>query len=822
MNMQYTINQIKEILGAQLKGAENATITNVSIDSRSISVGAGTLFVAIVGQRHDGHEYINNLYQKRGVRIFLVSTPINQSNYPDASFLIVHDTLKAFQQLAAYHRSQFGYPVIGITGSNGKTIVKEWLSQLLAPSFRVIRSPKSYNSQVGVPISVLSMTDDFDLAIFEAGISHPGEMDHLESIIAPTIGVFTSLGPAHGENFSSNHAKAQEKMKLFARSGVIVYCRDYEEVDRVAQKYCNETGVEFLSWSRTQAAWVEVREVTQSARGTLIRAAHSSGHLEFTIPFTDEASVQNAITCLCVLLHLKIGRHAIISGMEKLTPVAMRLELKEGINGCTLINDTYNSDLGSLPIALDFLAQQSQHPKRIVIISDIHQSGYPPQRLYSEVARLMQQKGVTQIIGIGPTIAHYSHLFTTPSKFYPNSDIFLSELRREEFSNSSILLKGSRVFEFERISAVLEQKTHRTVLEVNLNALVHNLNYFRGLLSPGVRVMVMVKAFSYGIGAHEVASVLQYHNVDYLGVAFADEGVALRQAGITLPIGVLNPAHGSYELMLKHRLEPMIYSFSSLDSFHAAARRMGVHDYPVHIKIDTGMHRLGFSPSHTEALCQRLRGMDCIRVQSILSHLVGTDSMQHDDFTRQQVAIFASTSKAIASQLGYSPILHILNSGGIERFPQAQFDMVRLGIGLYGVSAVHQSHLQTVSTLKTFIAQLHSVPAGDTIGYNRKGVVHRPSTIATIPIGYADGLNRRLSNGVGGVLVNGQLAPIIGNICMDLSMVDVTGIDASEGDEVVIFGEKPTILEMAEAMGTIPYEVLTSISRRVKRVYYRE
>jgi alanine racemase len=820
----YTANELKNILKANLVGNENYYITSVSIDSRLVTASEGTLFFAIIGDQHDGHRFIPELYNTKNVRAFVVSNLNDFSTqFPGATFLEVENVLLAMQDLAAYHRSKFTYPVIGITGSNGKTIVKEWLSQLLAPEMKIVRSPKSFNSQVGVPLSLLQMDDKFNLGIFEAGISLPNEMERLERLIAPEIGIFTHLGDAHQENFIDRESKGIEKLKLFNNSKVLIYCKDETGIDTLIQNKFSKTSIQFFCWSRNQGADVWIKHSKVKGKSTTIVSIYQNNTIEFSIPFIDAASIENAMHCLCTLLYLKSDLTTIPQRMEQLLPVAMRLELKEGINGCTLINDSYNSDLGSLAVALDFLAQQGQHSKRMLILSDILQSGREPDDLYSQVAKLVVDNSVDQFIGIGKEIDKYSRFFSIKSQYFVDTQSFLNGFERNTLANTAILLKGSRQFQFERISQVLEQKTHRTLLEINLNALVNNLNYFRSLLKPHVKVMAMVKAFSYGSGSFEIANLLQFHRVDYLGVAFADEGVALREAGINLPIVVLNPAFGSYELMIDYNLEPEIFSFSSLESFALTARKKGCESYPAHIKIDTGMHRLGFMENEIQTLCERLTKITSVKVQGILSHLVATDDPNHDNFTDNQIALFERICNDIISHIGYKPTLHILNSAGIERFPNAQFDMVRLGIGLYGVSSVNHSKLQNVSTLKTFVAQIRKLEKNETVGYNRVGHLSRVSTIATIPIGYADGLNRRLSNGLGKVLINNQLAPIIGNISMDTCMIDITDIQSvDEGDEVVIFGENPSINDIAKIQGTIPYEVLTSVSRRVKRVYIKD
>ncbi len=818
--LNYTALEVTSILDAKLIGKTERTIKSVSIDSRSVAGSESILFFALVGQHHDGHRFIPELYSYFGVRVFVVSCTENYSlQHPDASFIYVQDTLVALQKLASFHRSKFTYPVVGITGSNGKTIVKEWLSQLLSADSRVVRSPKSFNSQVGVPLSILQMDESYQIGLFEAGISLPLEMDKLVPIIAPDYGILTNIGNAHQENFVDLKQKVIEKIKLFKNTKQLIYCKDHQLIDTIIQ----EQGIKnTLTWGHAPDASIQIKNITKNNGSTTIHIQHQEKETSFSIPFTDSASVENAMHCYCFMLLIGAKPNTIPSKMERLTPVAMRLELKEGINSCTLINDSYNSDIGSLSIALDFLLQQKQHPQRLLILSDILQSGQTLKTLYTDVARLITEKRVDKLIGIGKDISEFANLFNIEKEFYSSTNEFLDSFSRRQISNTAILLKGSRTFHFERISAIMERKAHRTVMEVNLNALEHNLNYFRSLLRPDVKVMALVKAFSYGSGSYEIANLLQFHRVDYLGVAFADEGVALREAGITLPIIVLNPSFGTYELMIEYNLEPEIFNFSGFDEFVNVLDRSGVGTYPIHLKIDSGMHRLGFTSNEVDDLISSLKKHSNIKVQSIFSHLAASEDKGHDSFTQNQINNYTDSYNRLSQTIGYSPIRHILNSAGIERFPQAHFDMVRLGIGLYGVSSVDQTKLQNVSTLKTHIIQVKYLNAGETVGYNRKGVITKPSTIATIPIGYADGLDRRLSNGNGEFFLNGKMVPTIGNVSMDTCTLDATGVDVKEGDEVVIFGGNPTIFDIAKALNTIPYEVLTSISRRVKRIYFQE
>ena len=820
----YSLGEIAKELDARLVGDASKIINLVLTDSRTASQNANALFFAIVGYQHDGHSYVVDSYA-RGIGSFVVSKLSDLDNTcPDANFLVVDDTLKALQQLAAFHRKRYTYPVIGITGSNGKTIVKEWLSQLLGSDFSVIRSPKSYNSQVGVPLSALYLSASHNLGILEAGISQVDEMQNLQAIVDPTIGIFTNIGFAHQENFADLKHKVREKMKLFSNSKTLIYCSDYERIHQEAVEYASSSGqLKLFGWSRSSSANVKLNQVYASSGKSTLTVSYKNKNIDIEIPFTDEGSVENAMHCICTLLVLGVSLPTIAIRMANLQPVAMRLELKEGVNGCTIINDSYNSDLGSLSIALDHLAQQLQHSSRVLILSDILQNGQSPESLYTEVSNLLTVKGVDQFVGIGSEIFRFEHLFPKTSMFFATTEEFIQWYTRSTYQDAAILLKGSRPFRFERISALLEQKTHHTILEINLNSLVSNLNYFRSMLKPNVKVMAMVKAYSYGSGSHEIASLLQFHRVDYLGVAFTDEGIALRENGIAVPIIVLNPAIDDYELMIEYNLEPEIFSFTSLKNIISIANRQGVSGYPIHIKFDTGMHRLGFVEDEVDELVSILKKNPSVRVQSIFSHLAASSDSALDDFTNKQIESFTRISNIVAKGVGYMPIRHILNSAGIERFPDSQFDLVRLGIGLYGISTIPKKHLEVVNTLKSYVAQIKTLAADQTIGYNCAGKIDRLSTIAAVPIGYADGLNRRLSNGRGKVLINGKFAPIIGNISMDTCTVDVTDIDdIKEGDTVTVFGEEPNIVQVANQLETIPYEVLTSVSRRVKRIYVQE
>lgn len=828
MHRSYLSAEIAQLLDAQLIGDKNISIQELILDSRKISATEGALFIAIKGQRHNAHLYIPELYSK-GIRAFLVSElPFKPELFPGSVFILVKDTLKALQSLSKFHREQFNYPVIAITGSNGKTIVKEWLFSLLQPDYSIVRSPKSFNSQIGVPLSIWEMEDQHNLAIIEAGISQPGEMNRLEDIIQPTIGIFTNIGQPHAENFSSIEEKTIEKFSLFKQVSKLIFCKDYDEISKLANasQYL-PSNCKIFTWSRRTKADLAITKIIKNRGETEISGIFDFRFLTITIPFSDEASIENAIHCWAYLLSEAYPNETIAQRMACLNPVAMRLELKEGVNSCSIINDSYNSDLGSLAVALDFLHQQHQHPSKTLILSDILQSGKGSELLYQEIAIMVDKYGINKLIGIGPEISKFQHLFNPYKEFYSSTESFLEKTSTTLFQNEAILLKGARSFGFEEISKFLQQKAHETVMEINLDALVHNLNYFRSLLNPGTKLMAMVKAFSYGSGGHEIASLLQFHRIDYLTVAYTDEGTELRKSGITLPIMVMNPEEPSFDAIIKYNLEPELYSFRILTLFEKALVRNAdriSNPIPVHIKLDTGMHRLGFEPEDLNELIIRLKNIKRVKVVSIFSHLAASEDKQFDAFTNSQINLFRKMSDEIIKHLGYSVFRHILNSSGITRFPDAQFDMVRLGIGLYGVSSSpdEQSKLRNVSSLKTIISQIKQIKPGDSIGYGRREVVTQLTTIATVPIGYADGLNRSLGNRKGKMLVNGKLAPIVGNICMDMCMIDITGIACKEGESVTVFGEGFSIATLANLQGTIPYEILTGVSRRVKRIYYRE
>lgn len=822
--MKYSLDHIARIIGAG-KPKNNVEIDHLLLDSRKVYFPALSLFFALKGARRDGHSFVNELY-KKGVRNFVISEPVDQVVYPEANFLKVQDTLHALQQLAAYHRRQFNIPVIGITGSNGKTIVKEWLYQLLHEEYNIVRSPKSYNSQIGVPLSVWQMNEKHTLGIFEAGISLPGEMEQLEKIILPTIGILTNIGQAHGEGFLNTAHKFSEKLKLFSHCKVLIG----READFMAQKMLTGHLGVILAWGYSQQNDFIISSVKKKESSSQVNLVHQSRNVSFSIPFTDDASVENAITCCCVLLYLGAGPAVIAERMMRLQPVNMRLELKKGINGCSVINDSYSADLSSLQMALNFLDQQSGGSKKTVILSDFLQSAASDEQLYASIISSLKKHQVRRLIGIGERIAQglgpmIQAKDNMEAEFFPSTDIYLQQFRSSQFKDETILIKGARIFGFEKIVSLLEQKVHQTVLEINLNAIVHNLKEYQQLLKPSTKVMAMVKAFAYGSGGAEIAGILQYHKVDYLGVAYADEGVELRKAGILLPVMVMNPEESSFDAIAENNLEPEIYSFELLRSLDNFLKKEGLQDYPVHVEIETGMNRLGFSVAEMDELAKYLKSTSSFRIQSVFSHLAASEDEKQDDFTKEQYEKFQAAADRLGELTGYSFIRHIANSAAMLRHPFLQLDMVRLGIGLYGIDSAdsHKLNLQPVATLKSTVAQLKHLKAGESVSYNRLGVVKKDSLIATVRLGYADGYPRRLGNGAGYMYTRGKMAPVIGSVCMDMTMIDVTGIEGiKEGDDVIIFGKELPVQQVAQAAGTIPYEIMTGVSQRVKRVYFEE
>ncbi|TAE86995.1 MAG: bifunctional UDP-N-acetylmuramoyl-tripeptide:D-alanyl-D-alanine ligase/alanine racemase [Bacteroidetes bacterium] len=823
--MQYNMQNIADIVnGTWIQQTElvQLPIKHLLIDSRKVVYPESSVFIAIKGVRNNGHHYLNDVYQA-GVRNFIVET-IETGTLPDDTNIIqVENGTLALQQLAIFHRLQFKCPVVGITGSNGKTIVKEWLYHLLKEDVHTIRNPKSFNSQVGVPLSVWGMDESHQLGLFEAGISQTHEMELLQPIIKPDIGIFTYLGSAHDEGFTNQEEKLTEKLKLFTQAHLLVFCSDQPEVTKgVAQLLLKENNtLNAVSWSRHHADASIQFEADYRYQYTIITTRRGSQTLSINIPFVDEASIMNACTCFAFLIAINRISTDILKRFEELQPVEMRMQLKEGFNNSVIINDSYNADVNALQIALDFMEQQSAGYTKTVILSDLLQSKLTNHELYSHIASIIKQHHVNRFIGIGTALQSNKHLFEPNSLFYEDTNAFIKDFKSLDFNQQIILVKGARKFTFERITNLLEKKVHETIFEINLNAMVHNLNVYRQRLKKGVKLMGMVKAFSYGAGSYEIAKVMEYNRVDYLAVAYADEGVTLRKAGIKLPIMVMNPEPVAFDAIIQYNLEPEVYNMFMLEQL---IKTCNGQEMSVHIEVDTGMKRLGFDEDELDELISTLNQNQNLRVKSVFSHLAASEEKKHDLFTHEQIQKFDRMCQKIKSAFNYPILCHILNSGGIARFPDAQHDMVRLGIGLYGIdpSEKLQKQLQSVGTLKTVVSQIRKVKSHETVGYSRKGTVQRDSTIAIVAIGYADGLNRKLGNGRGYMLINGQKAPIVGKICMDMTMIDVTDIHCKEGDEVIVLGKEIEIGEFADKLGTIPYEILTGISQRVKRVYYYE
>jgi Alr-MurF fusion protein len=822
--IDYSISEIAEVLNATLfKGTNysNSKITQIVTDSRTFFKGENSLFFALTGPRNNGHSYIPNLIEK-GISAFVVSDSSVIS--PKAIFILVENTNVALQKLAAFNRQQFNYPVIGITGSNGKTIVKEWLHNLLSGEFKIVRNPKSYNSQVGVPLSVLLMDSGYDLGIFEAGISQPGEMINLAEIIKPTIGILTNIGDAHQEGFVSLLQKIEEKLLLFVSCKKLIFNVDSKIIKNITEDFCKVNAIEKVDWSLKDNNAAISFSAKKIIDFTEITATIKNKKYNLRIPFTDDSAIENACHCFAAASVLSNDLSTVLSEFENLYPVEMRLEIKQGINNCLLVNDYYNSDLNSLSIALSVLNQQAAkaHLSKMVILSDIQQTGLPKDELYRQVNKLLSDWKMDEIIGIGTEISRFSDLFSMRKSFFDSLADFEKKLNRTNLQSSAILIKGARQFTFEKISQVLQFKAHQTQLEIDLNAIIHNLNVFKKLLRPETKIMVMVKAFSYGSGDVEIASLLQYQNVDYLAVAVTDEGVLLRNAGIQTPIIVMNPEQNSFQQIIDYHLEPNIYSIELLESFMKTVSQIGLNGFPVHLKIDTGMNRLGFkTDDEIKEVIQVILESYSIKVESVFSHLAASDDSSFDTFTIEQITRFEEVAKLISDSFPYKIDRHILNSAGIERFSEKQFEMVRLGIGLYGISNTGLP-LQNIGTLRSTVSQVKKVKSTETIGYSRKGKITHESEIAIIPLGYADGLDRKLGNKNGSAFIHGKRVPIIGNICMDMMMLDVTGLNVKPGEKVEIFGANIPITEVAEKAGTIPYEILTGISQRVKRVYLQE
>ncbi|MEJ7822371.1 MAG: bifunctional UDP-N-acetylmuramoyl-tripeptide:D-alanyl-D-alanine ligase/alanine racemase [Chitinophagaceae bacterium] len=828
VSVNYTLKEITEITnGKIIQPNPDAKIAYLLLDSRKLLFPQHTIFFAINNNHQKGSAFIKSLYQK-GVQSFLIDDEaFDYADFPNATFILVENAVKALHLLASHHRGNYIIPVVGITGSNGKTIVKEWLFQLLQNDFNIIRSARSYNSQIGVPLSVLQIEKQHTIAIFEAGISQAGEMSNLEKMIRPTIGIFTNIGEAHSEGFNNKKQKIKEKLRLFKHASFLILCADDKELNKEAGILKTENQLlQLFTWSRNNAASLQINSVKQENQLSIIKGKYSGKEICIEVPFTDDASVENAITCWCVLLQMKISDKIIADRMLQLHPVEMRLELKQGINNCAIINDSYSSDINSLKIALAFLYQQKQHSKQTVILSDILQSGKPENELYGEIASFLKQNNIEKLIAIGPQISLQQQQFSFLKEkyFFASVEEFKIHFNTLQFKDETILLKGARVFEFEQIDHLLEQKVHQTILSINLTSIAYNLKQYQRLLKPKVKIMAVVKAFGYGSGSYQIANLLQFNNVDYLAVAYADEGVELRKAGITLPIMVMNPEENTFNALVQYNLEPEIFSFAILSSLEKYLHTAGIQYFPVHIKLDTGMHRLGFEPGEVNKLVRYFKGDTKLKIQSVFSHLAASESKIHEDFTKKQATIFLKCCDEIRSALHYDFIRHIANTSAISLYPHLQLDMVRLGIGLYGIDAdpAIQKQLKNVSSLATTIAQVKKIRAGESVGYGCETILDKETNIATVRIGYADGYSRAFSSGKGKMFVQNKLAPVVGNVCMDMTMLDVTGINCKEGDKVIVFGEQLSIRQVADWGNTIPYEIMTGVSQRVKRIYYED
>ncbi|WP_417592340.1 bifunctional UDP-N-acetylmuramoyl-tripeptide:D-alanyl-D-alanine ligase/alanine racemase [Owenweeksia hongkongensis] len=817
------ISKIAELLKAQFIGAHpQEIVSRLLLDSRQFSSAEGVFFFALRGKNHDGHKYIEDLV-KKGVRHFVVEQMPTQTF--DANFVVVPDSLKALQDLAKHIREQSSAAVIAVTGSNGKTVVKEWMGQILQKQFSTCRSPKSYNSQIGVPLSVWELEAKNEFAVFESGISEPGEMEKLEKILQPEIGIFTNIGSAHDANFESSSEKIAEKLKLFKHSKQLVYEANGSELAKQIEIFTEERGIQLLSWTRGDgSADLQIEVKIEEAQTVLIGTMDQRTHT-LQIPFTDAASIQNAIHCWRLGLELSLDEEEMKKSFAKLNPVEMRLQMKAGSNGNIIINDAYNSDMESLRVALHYLENQAGNRRKVLIISELQQSGLASEELFSRMAEVINRFELDEIIAIGKDLKNGAFALNSTAIFYPSTKHFLKNIYSHSFKQSAILLKGARSFHFEEISSALEEKSHQTVLNIYMNRMVYNLNYFRSKLNGGTRIMAMVKAFSYGSGTYEIANLLQFHKVDYLGVAYTDEGVALRKAGISLPILVLNAEPSSFHDLVEYNLEPEVYSFYQLEVLENALKNHNLSEaFKVHLKVETGMHRLGFEEDQLKDLAEKLKSNRHIKVASVFSHLAASDDPEQRDFTLGQVAKLKQMTDMLKSDLGYDFLRHISNSSGISQYPEAHFDMVRLGVGLYGIGSNEEDkkHLNVVSDLMASVSQVKQLKVGDSVSYGRTFVTEKPTTIAVVSIGYADGFRRSLSNGVGEVAISGKRYQVVGRVCMDMVMVDVTGSDVAEGDEVEVFGPTISVYELAQKMDTIPYEVLTGISSRVKRVYFME
>lgn len=810
----YTIKFICEVLKVTAFKSNDLSskISELVYDSRKVNNPEESLFFALKATR-DGHDFIPDAYEK-GIRSFVISNSIPFLNdKTDVNVILVSDVLEFMQTLVTYHRKQFNIPIIGITGSNGKSIVKAWLYQLLMPDKKVYQSPKSYNSQLGVALSLWNLGPQYDLALIEAGISEPGEMEKLQQMIQPTIGIFTNIGVAHSQNFESKQEKLAEKIKLFKSVEALIAGSDYLEKEMV------NPDVRMVSSGKSDHDQVQLISEDRSGHTSKLKVRIGEVICICQVPFTDRASIENIMSCIATMYYLGYDAETVVERIQGLKPLEMRLQLKKGINHSSIIDDSYSNDLASLKISLEFLNLQNQHSKKTLILSEMEGLA-ESEKLQQKLVSLLNSSQLQRFIWVGTDYDWLNNIDIETKTSFENTESLLSHFTELDFHNESILVKGARKFLFERVVQRLALRSHGTVLEINLNAISNNLMLYRSLIPKGVKLMAMVKAFSYGSGSFEVANLLQFSKVDYLTVAFADEGVELRNAGITLPIMVLSPDRDTFQTLLQHNLEPEIYSMSFLDEFIDFLKENDIHGFNIHLKLDTGMHRLGFFPAEIKTVIEKLKNQDQVHVQSFFTHLVASGDPNQDDFTLQQIKSYRSAAQELEEGLGYTFIKHVANTSAIVRWPEAHMDMVRLGIGLYGVDMDRNfSNLEQVSSLKTTVTQIKELPAGETVGYDRKGVLSKDSKIATVKIGYADGYSRRFGNSVGKMQINGQLVSTVGNICMDMCMLDITGQDVQVGDEVIVF---PSLMESAKAIGTIPYELLVNISSRVKRVYYYE
>ncbi|MBT3244314.1 MAG: bifunctional UDP-N-acetylmuramoyl-tripeptide:D-alanyl-D-alanine ligase/alanine racemase [Bacteroidetes bacterium] len=816
--LNYSIKKLAAIVSGVFEGNPDGIVKHIITDSRIYIQPANSLFVALHGPNHNGHLYLQELISK-GVKYFMVDQECDDIDLTQGVTIIrVNDTLTGLQKLAQHYRQSFGGSVLAITGSNGKTTVKEWLHQVLSGRFKTEKNPKSFNSQVGVPLSILQMDNRAQMVVMEAGISRTDEMQKLERMIKPDWGLITNLGDAHQENFISHDQKILEKLQLFRGCKKLYYCSDHDTIRRNLTDINQKWNIPEIKWSYSQGTDLQILKIESAKTQTKIFAIYNKQEITIVIPFIDQASIENLIHIWLICLDQGLSPSEIQRGIDRLEPLSMRLEQKEGINGCTLINDYYNSDFQSIDNAINLLFQQTPQAGKTIIISDILQSGESATVMVEKIKIALEKKGFDNMIGIGPQLYHYHQNTPFLNECYPDTESFLANFTPSGYSKQAILLKGARKFQFEAISQLLEKRIHRTIVRVRMPSLLNNLNKYREKLRSDTAIMVMVKALAYGSGTHEVARFLDHQRIDYLGVAFIDEGIALRDAGVISPIMVMNPDFNQAHSLISKNLEPEIYNLTALGKMEQAVAESGQKSYPIHIKIDTGMHRLGFLPDAASSLASRLKNSS-LRVASIFTHLVAAGNPEHESFTKHQIQTFTLASQKMANILGYMPIRHILNTAGIESKPDSQLEMVRLGIGLYGISNDTALQLEEVIELSSYISQIHTISGEESVGYERMGRLEKGGKIGVIPVGYADGFDRRLGNGNWDVVINGELAPTIGNICMDMCMIDISHLDIKEGDEVILIGKSQSIKKMAETLITIPYEIMTSISTRVKRVY---